>query len=151
VTSEIADYQASALRSGTTKIQWLAITFAIILAMVGTGLVVMLTLREKDSEIALLSVRGFSKWQLFKTLLAEVLVTVVFALLMGVFVGYVNNLGQVSQLNEGLSGLIRYRITLGGEAGIMILLLLGVVLLAAIIPVWWSSRRPESKVDLLRS
>jgi ABC-type lipoprotein release transport system permease subunit len=151
VTSEIADYQASALRSGTTKIQWLAITFAVILAMVGTGLVVILTLREKDSEIALLSVRGFSKWQLFKTLLAEVLVTVVFALLLGIFVGYVENLGQVSQLNEGLSGLIRYRITLGGEAGTMITLLLGVVLLAAIIPVWWSSRRPESKVDLLRS
>ncbi len=151
VTSEIADYQASALRSGTTKIQWLAITFAVILAMVGTGLVVILTLREKDSEIALLSVRGFSKWQLFKTLLAEILVTVVFALLLGIFVGYVQNLGQVSQLNEGLSGLIRYRITLGGEAGMMIMLLLGVVLLAAIILVWWSSRRPESKVDLLRS
>ena len=119
--------------------------------MVGTGLVVILTLREKDPEIALLSVRGFSKWQLFKTLLAEVLVTIVFALLLGLFVGYVENLGQVSQLNEGLSGLIRYQITLGGAAGYTILLLLGVVLLAAIIPVWWASRRAETKVIVLRS
>jgi ABC-type lipoprotein release transport system permease subunit len=151
VTSEIVDYQSSALRSGTTKIQWLSITFAVILAMVGTGLVVILTLREKDAEIALLSVRGFSKWQLFKTLLAEVLVTIVFALLMGIFVGYVENLGQVSQLNTGLSGLIRYQITLGGAAGNTILLLLSVVLLAAIIPVWWASRRAETKVIILRS
>jgi ABC-type antimicrobial peptide transport system permease subunit len=151
VTSEMADYESSALRSGTTKIQWLAITFAIILAIVGTGLVVILTLREKDTEIALLSVRGFSKWQLFKTLLAEVLVTIVFALFMGIFVGYVENLGQVSQLNGGLSGLIRYQITLGGAAGSTIILLLGVVLLAAIIPVWWASRRAETKVILLRS
>ncbi|MGY5864025.1 MAG: FtsX-like permease family protein [Candidatus Thorarchaeota archaeon] len=151
VTSEIVDYQSSSLRSGTTKIQWLSITFAVILAMVGTGLVVILTLREKDPEIALLSVRGFSKWQLFKTLLAEVLVTIVFALLLGLFVGYVENLGQVSQLNEGLSGLIRYQITLGGAAGYTILLLLGVVLLAAIIPVWWASRRAETKVIVLRS
>lgn len=151
VTSEIADYNNSALRSGTIRIQWMAITFAILLAIVGTGLVVILTLREKDAEIALLSVRGFSKLQLFKTLLAEVLVTIVFALLMGLFVGYVENLGQVSQLNQNQSGLIRYQIFLGGAAGNTILILLGVVLLAAIIPVWWASRRAETKVILLRS
>lgn len=151
VTSEISDYQSSPLRSGSTKIQWLAISFAVILAMVGTGLVVYLTLREKDAEIALLSVRGFSKWQLFKTLLAEVMVTVLFALLLGVFVGYVENLGQVSQLNTNATGLIRYGVTLGGAAFYTNLLLVVVVLLAAIIPVWLSSRRPESKVDLLRA
>jgi len=151
VTSEIADYESSALRSGTIKIQWMAISFAILLAIVGTALVVILTLREKDAEIALLSVRGFSRWQLFKTLLAEVLVTIVFALLMGIFVGYVENLGQVSQLNVNQPGLVRYQIVLGGAAGNTILILLGVVLLAAIIPVWWASRRAESKVILLRS
>ena len=151
VTTELVDYQSSTIRSGTTKIQWLAISFAIILAMVGTALIVILTLQEKDAEIALLSVRGFSKLQLFKTLLAEVMVTVLFALLLGVGVGWVENLGQVSQLNNNASGLIRYQIVLGGAASYTILILLGVVILAAILPVWWSSRRPESKVDLLRS
>jgi ABC-type lipoprotein release transport system permease subunit len=151
VTSEIADYESSALRSGTIKIQWMAISFAMLLAVVGTALVVILTLREKDAEIALLSVRGFSKWQLFRTLLAEVLVTILFALLMGMFVGYVENLGQVSQLNVNQSGLVRYQIVLGGAAGNTILILLGVVLLAAIIPVWWASRRAEQKVIVLRS
>ncbi len=151
VTSELADYNSSPLRSGTIKIQWMAISFAILLAVVGTTLVVILTLREKDAEIALLSVRGFGRWQLFKTLLAEVLVTIVFALLMGLFVGYVENLGQVSQLNQNQAGLVRYQIVLGGAAGTTILILLGVVLLAAIIPVWWASRRAENKVILLRS
>jgi len=114
-------------------------------------LIVVLTLQEKNVEIALLSVRGFSKWQLFKTLLAEVMVTVLFALGLGLGVGYIENFGQVSQLNDSATGLIRYQITLGGAASYTILILLGVVLLAAIVPVWWSSRRPESKVDLLRS
>jgi ABC-type lipoprotein release transport system permease subunit len=150
VTTELTDYQSSATRSGTTKIQWLAISFAVILAMVGTALVVILTLQEKDAEIALLSVRGFSKWQLFKTLLAEVMVTVLFALLLGVVVGYIENLGQIASLNQSATGLIRYRMALGGAASSTILTLLGVVLLAAIIPVWWASRRPESKIDLLR-
>ena len=118
--------------------------------MVGTGLVVLLTLREKDAEIALLSVRGFSKWQLFKTLLAEVMVTVVFSLLLGVLVGVAQNLGQASQLNQNATGLIRYQVTLGGAAFTTNLILIGVVFLAAIIPVWWSSRRPESKADVLR-
>ncbi|MHA1964104.1 MAG: ABC transporter permease [Candidatus Thorarchaeota archaeon] len=151
VTSEVADYQSSTVRSGTTKIQWLAISFAIILAMVGTGLVVLLTLREKDAEIALLSVRGFSKWQLFKTLLAEVMVTVLFSLLLGILVGFAQNLGQAAQLNQNATGLIRYQVTLGGAAFNTNLILVGVVFLAAIIPVWWASRRPESKVDILRA
>ena len=151
VTSEVADYQSSSLRSGTTKIQYLAISFAIILAMAGVALVVLLTLREKDAEIALLSVRGFSKWQLFKTLLAEVMVTVLFSLLLGLVVGFAQNLGQVALQNQNVTGLIRYQVTLGGAAFNTNLLLIGVVFLAAMIPVWWASRRPESKVDLLRA
>lgn len=151
VTTEITDYQSSPLESGTTKIQWLAITFAVILAMVGTGLVVILTLSEKDAEIALLSVRGFSKWQLFKTLLAEVLVTVLFALILGVGVGFIEIIGQISSLNDSVTGLIRYRVALGGTATLTMMILMGVVLLATLVPVWWSSRRPERKIDLLRA
>jgi ABC-type lipoprotein release transport system permease subunit len=150
VTTELADYQTSVIRSGTTKIQWLAISFAIVMAMVGTALVVILTLQEKDAEIALLSVRGFSKWQLFKTLLAEVMVTVLFALLLGVVVGYIENVGQVASLNQSATGLIRYRMVIGGEALNTNLVLVIVVLLAAIIPVWLASRRPESKIGILR-
>ena len=150
VTTELSDYQSNVLRSGTTRIQWLAISFAVILATVGTALVVVLTMHEKDTDIVLLSVRGFSKWQLFKTLLAEVMVTVIFALLLGALVGYAEIIGQVSSLNQNASGLVRYRVVLGGAASTAIFSLLGLVLLAAIIPVWWASRRPESKIDLLR-
>lgn len=151
VTTELVDYQSSPMRSGATKIQWLAISFAVILAIAGTSLVVILTLQEKDAEIALLSVRGFSKGQLFKTLLAEVMVTVLFALVLGLGVGYIEILGQVSQQNSGILGLIRYQTVLSGATMYTVLLLLGVVLAAAIIPVWLASRRPESKVDILRA
>ncbi|MFX1579610.1 MAG: FtsX-like permease family protein, partial [Promethearchaeota archaeon] len=117
----------------------------------GVALVVILTLREKDAEIVLLSVRGFSKWQLFKTLLAEVMVTIVFALILGGVVGFAQNLGQAAQQNTNATGLIRYRVTLGGAAFTTNVILIGVILLAAIIPVWWASRRPESKIDVLRA
>ncbi|MHA1577643.1 MAG: FtsX-like permease family protein, partial [Candidatus Thorarchaeota archaeon] len=122
-----------------------------VLALVVTTLVIILTLREKEVEIALITVRGFSKWQLFKTLMAEMLIMVLFALILGTLVGLVQVFGNVSQLNEGLADLIRYQVILGGMAGLTMWLIIGVVLVAAIIPVYWASRRPEAKVEVLRS
>ncbi len=150
-TSEIADYWARPIESGITKIRWVAIAFSVILAFVGTSLVIILTLREKEEEIALITVRGFSKWQLFKTLLAEMMVMVLFSLLLGTFVGFVQIFGNMSQLNESVTGLIRYSIVIGGLSGLTMLAVIGVVIFAAAFPVWWASRRPESKVYLLRA
>jgi hypothetical protein len=150
-TSEIADYWQRPIESGITKIRWVAIAFSVILALVGTSLVIILTIREKESEIALITVRGFTKWQLFKTLMAEMMVMVIFSLLLGSFVGLVQIFGNVSQLNGSVTGLIHYGIVLGGNAGLTMLGILGVVIFAAALPVWWASRRPEAKVDVLRA
>ncbi|MHA1638158.1 MAG: ABC transporter permease, partial [Candidatus Thorarchaeota archaeon] len=151
VTTYMDDYWERPIQSGVTKIQWVAIAFAVVLAIVITSLVIILTLREKEVEIALITVRGFSKWQLFKTLMAEMLIMVVFALILGTFVGLVQIFGNASGLNGGLTELIRYQVVLGGVAGSTILLIIGVVLLAATIPIYMASRRPEAKVDSLRA
>ncbi|MHA2373135.1 MAG: ABC transporter permease [Candidatus Thorarchaeota archaeon] len=151
ITSQIADYWARPIASGVTKIQWVAISFAIVLALVGTGLVIVLTIKEKDAEIALITVRGFSKWQLFKTLMAEMTVMVMFSLILGTLVGFIQNFGNISQLNGNLTQLIRYRFIVGGMAGWTMLLIIGVVMLAAALPVWWAARRPEAKVEVLRA
>jgi hypothetical protein len=144
------NYYERPIESGITKIRWVAIIFAVALALIGTALVIILGLKEKDAEIALLTVRGFSKWQLFKTLLAEMLVMVIFALLLGSVVGFIEIFGNVNLENQNVSGLIRTRMIVGGQSGLTMLVVIGVVILAAIIPVYWASRRPESKVDVLR-
>ncbi|TFG13880.1 ABC transporter permease [Candidatus Thorarchaeota archaeon] len=149
-TSQVADYYERPIESGITQIRWVAVTFAVILALVGTALVILLTLKEKEVEIALISVRGFSRWQLFKTLLAEMLVMVVFSLLLGLFVGFVQIFGNISLLNQNATDLILSRFVLGGISGITMLTIVGVVLIAASIPVWWASRKPENNVDVLR-
>lgn len=151
VSSTLDHYYERPIESGMTKIQWVAIAFAAVIAMVGTGLIVILTLREKDAEIALLTVRGFSKGQLFKTLLAEILIMVVFSLLLGSVVGLIQIFGQISNVNQNMTGLIRQNIILGGFSGITMLGIVGLVLLAAALPVYWASRRPEAKVDVLRA
>ena len=150
-TSQMENYFGTPIQSGVTKIQWVAIVFSVILACVGTALVIILSLKEKDAEIALITVRGFSKWQLFKTLMAEMLVMVIFSLLLGTIVGLIQVFGNVNQLNEGVTGLIRSRVILGGMTSITMLGIIGVVLLGAAIPVMLASRRPEAKVDVLRA
>ena len=150
-TSHMKNYYERPIESGITKIRWVAILFAVVLALVGTALVIILGLKEKDAEIALLTVRGFSKWQLFKTLLAEMLVMVLFALVLGSVVGLIEIFGNVNLENQNATGLIRTRMVLSIQSSFTMLLVIGVVLLAAIIPVWWASRRPESKIDVLRA
>jgi ABC-type antimicrobial peptide transport system permease subunit len=153
VTSTLIDRYESPIQRGPLLIQWVAIIFAMILGLVSTSIVIILTLKEKDAEIALLTVRGFTKGQLAKTLFAEMMVMVFFSLLLGTFVGFIQIFGNVSLLNSstGIPTLIRYRVVLGGMAGVTMLIVSGVVILAAAIPVWWASRRPERKVDVLRA
>ena len=74
-----------------------------------------------------------------------------FALILGVGVGFIEIIGQMSSLNDSVTGLIRYRLALGGTATLTMMILMGVVLLATIVPVWWASRRPERKIDILRA
>ena len=149
-TSEMVDYWNSISKSALTKIQAVAIGFAVVLAVVGTGLVIILTLQEKETEIALLTVRGISKWQLAKTLSAEMLVMVVFSLILGSLVGLVQIFGNVSQMNQGATGIIRYTVALGGISGLIMLSIIGIVLAEAALPLLIVSIRPEAKVDVLR-
>jgi ABC-type antimicrobial peptide transport system permease subunit len=150
VTSQLKDYYERPIQRGPLLIQGVAIIFALILGMVGTGLVIILTLREKEAEIALFSVRGFTKWQLFKTLFAEMMVMVFFSLLLGYVVGIIQIFGNVSLVNSSATGLIRARVVLAGMSGYWMLAIIGVVVLAAAIPVYMTSRRPEAKVEVLR-
>ncbi len=149
-TSQIRNYYERPIESGVTKIQWVAVVFAVILAVVGTGLVIILTLREKQAETALLTVRGFSKWQLFRTLFAEVMVMVGFSLLLGTGIGLIQIFGNTNLQSQQYTGLIRPRVVLGGLPGLNMILVVIAVILAAALPVYWESRKPERKVDVLR-
>jgi hypothetical protein len=50
---------------------------------------------ENNAEVAISPAPGFSKWQLFKTLPAEVMMTAFFALLLGVLVGHKENMSKI--------------------------------------------------------
>ncbi len=139
------EFQMAGLRS-----RWVGIAFAVALAVIGTGLVIGLTLKEKEYEVTLLGVRGFTRSQILKVLSGEVLVMVIFSLLLGVGTGLIQLFGDVSNASQNTTTLIRPRIVLGLPTILSMFAVILAVVLAAIIPVILASRLTEEKIDILR-
>jgi ABC-type antimicrobial peptide transport system permease subunit len=124
--------------------------FAVVLAIVGTGLVVSLTLKEKEYETTLLRVRGFTRNQVLKVLLAEIMVMVLFSLILGVGTGFIQLFGDLSNQSQNLQQLVRPLVVLSAPAVFGMVSMVLAVLGAAVVPIIWASRFTEGKVDVLR-
>ena len=81
------------------------VAVAVVLAIVGTALVVGLTLQEKEYETTLLRVRGFTRSQVLKVLLAEIMVMILFSLILGVGTGFIQLFGDLANQSQNLSNL----------------------------------------------
>ncbi len=149
-TTRAAASQENTFEVGGIRARWVGILFGGVLAVVGTLLIVGLTLKEKEYETTLLGVRGFTRGQTFKVLAGEVLVMVLFSLMLGLLTGFIQLFGDIANVSESTQILVRPQIVLSplailGMAGISI-----AVLISALIPVLMTSRFTEDKVDVLR-
>ncbi len=120
------------------------------LAVVGTLLIVGLTLKEKEYETTLLGVRGFTRGQTLKVLAGEVLVMVLFSLLLGVLTGFIQLFGDIANVSENTQILVRPQIVLSPLAILGMAAIAIAVLISALTPVLMTSRFTEDKVDVLR-
>jgi putative ABC transport system permease protein len=150
LTTRIAASQENTFEVGGTRARWVGILFGGVLAVVGTLLIVGLTLKEKEYETTLLGVRGFTRGQTLKVLAGEVLVMVLFSLMLGLLTGFIQLFGDIANVSESTQILVRPQIVLSplailGMAGISI-----AVLISALVPVLMTSRFTEDKVDVLR-
>jgi ABC-type antimicrobial peptide transport system permease subunit len=124
--------------------------FGGVLAVVGTLLIVGLTLKEKEYETTLLGVRGFTREQTLKVLAGEVLVMVLFSLLLGLLTGFIQLFGDIANVSENTQILVRPQIVLSPLAIFGMAAIAIAVLISALIPVLMTSRFTEDKVDVLR-
>ncbi|MHA2042798.1 MAG: FtsX-like permease family protein, partial [Candidatus Thorarchaeota archaeon] len=155
VTSSLKSLEENTFEAGGTRARWVGVIFAVVLAIVGTGLVVSLTLREKEYETTLLRVRGFTRNQVLKVLLAEIMVMILFSLILGVGTGFIETgfielFGDLSNQSQNLQALVRPQVILSAPAIIGMMSMVLAVLAAAVIPIVWASRFTEGKVDVLR-
>jgi len=149
-TSRQAASQESTFETGATRARLLGVTFAAVLAIVGTLLVITLTLREKQYETTLLGVRGFNMRQTLTVLAGEVMVLVLFSLILGTGTGFIQLFGDISNTVESSSSIIRPRIILTPISILSMLAIVFGVVLAALIPVINAARFSEERVDIVR-
>lgn len=150
MTSRAVQATGVSYEMGNTRARWLGVLFAAVLAVVGTGLVVSLTLREKEYETTLLSVRGFSKGQVLRVLIAEVMVMIMFSLVLGTLTGFIQLFGGIASSSQSSDSLVRPQMVLDPTTLLFMSAIVIGVVISAIVPILFASRFSERKIDVLR-
>ncbi len=132
------------------RVSQLLMLFAIILAIVGSFIIVQVSLSEKRREIALISVRGFSIRQIASMLLAETSVIFIIALSLGVFIGSIMAYGGIASQRAMYSTLIIQKFAINTNVILTIIGFIGAIFLSIIIPVFMASRRGIKDFETLR-
>jgi putative ABC transport system permease protein len=131
---------------GPIQVQRLGITFATLLSSLGVALVVSTTLGERQKEITLMAIRGFSFRQLFQMLIVENLGVISFSIILGAIVGYINVIGDV-QLSNLSGALILRRVIFDQGSLTFIAAIVVVILLSAVIPIIVALRRSSARLS----
>lgn len=129
------------------NIQRLGVVFSILAASVGTGLVTLVSLRERRREISLMSVRGLSYKQLITILLSENLAVIVFSVLLGTFVGLTILRGNIASANSIIYTIVTWRIVFPLESLLMLSTCFSLVFITTILPAVVLTKNYLSKLE----
>ena len=149
VAEELQEWQSNVLLSGTANIQLLGVAFAVVAASIGTTLVTLVSLKERNKEVSIMSIRGLSFKQLTTMLLTENLAIVVFAVLLGSVVGLISVYGNVSAANTMpySSSILARHMVFPIDTILTLIACVTLVFASTIIPVIIMSRRYVSKLE----
>ena len=147
VVEQIQQQQSNLMNTGTLSIQRLGVAFGILAASVGVALVSFISLKERQREASIMSVRGLSFKQLVLVLLTENLAVVLFAILLGASAGLIIAYGYVASFNATSGSLVSKHMVLPTDAVLTILTYIGLVFASAIIPVVIMSKRYVSRLE----
>ncbi|MFX1342031.1 MAG: ABC transporter permease, partial [Promethearchaeota archaeon] len=152
--TEIEEYHANVIASSTTNMMQMGVIFALLLASVGTFVIIYLTLRERRTTTALMSARGMTYAQTVIILMAEILTIMVFAIFIGFFVGLIIYYGLISGGTVSLiPPLLSSRFLAPEFLGMFLLqtgLIIGMLLLATLIPILIEARVARYDLSVLR-
>lgn len=134
--------------AGPRRIEELGSYMAGLVASVGVALIVSTLMRIRNKELTIMSIRGYDSGQLSATLLVENLGMSLFAILLGVLVGYINLYGQTELFNQVLATTIERRIVFPLQAQLNLLSIIGLIIVATVTPIIISVRSISQKPDL---
>ncbi|XHH09156.1 MAG: ABC transporter permease [Candidatus Bathyarchaeia archaeon] len=127
-------------------VQRMGLVFAVLSASVGTTLVSLVSLRERNREATLMSVRGLSYRQLVWMFLSENISVITFAVLLGLGIGAIMVYGTVTASALSAS-LVTRHVAFSTEAIISISTYIALIYASVILSVLIMSRQYVKKLD----
>jgi ABC-type antimicrobial peptide transport system permease subunit len=125
----------------------LGIAFAFLAASVGTALISVVSMKERNREATIMSVKGLSYKQLVIMFLTENLAPVIFSVLLGVCVGFVAAYGNISASNAEILGIVKRRLVFPLDSTLMSASSIALIFAATILPILIMSRKYVTKLE----
>jgi len=147
VSEQLQQQQSNLMSTGTLNVQRLGVAFAILAASLGTALVTLVSLKERQREASIMSVRGLSFKQLTIMLLTENLAVVTFAVLLGAIAGLIIVYGNVASFTSTAPSMVTKRLVFPTDALLTIFASFVLVFASTIIPVIFMARRFMSRLE----
>lgn len=147
VAGELEKSQTNVITTGALEVQQLGVLFAVLAASVGTALISVVSMRERNREATILSVKGLSYKQLVIMFLTENMALVAFAITLGVSIGLISVYGNVSSSNAQTSGLVMRHLIFPLDSTLLIIGCVALIFAATILPVIVMSRKYVTQLE----
>jgi putative ABC transport system permease protein len=142
-----ANPQTNAITMGALDVQRLGVLFAFLAASVGTALVSIVSMKERSREAALMSAKGMSYRQLVLMFLTENFAIVIFAVVIGLIVGWMTVNGLIASANAAALELVTRRLIFPADSAIMLTSCMALIFASAILPIMVMARLYVSKLE----
>jgi ABC-type antimicrobial peptide transport system permease subunit len=128
-------------------VQRLGLVFAVLAASAGIALISIVSMRERNREATLMSVKGLSYRQLVWMFLIENLAVVVFSIVLGVVVGFIAGYGSVVTSSSAISELVRRQFVFNYDSLVLVVSCIALIFASTILPIVVMSRQYVTKLD----
>jgi len=131
------------------KFYYIEFIFALIIAITGLSLIMMMAALERQREVGLLVARGVNKKQVIKIFLGEIILIVVISFALGIVEGLSIAYGFLKTFMFPLPGFeIPFKISLVIPFDLYILLIIGLIasITASLVPAWYLTKKRIAEV-----
>ncbi len=140
--------QTDASTIGTLEVQQLGLVFAVLSASVGVALVSVMSMRERNREATIMSVKGLSYKQLVIMFLTENIAVLIFATVLGIFTGSIIFYGNITSSNAMIQGtLVTHRMIFPANSTLTLLAFVIMIFGATIIPIIIMARKYVTNLE----
>ena len=129
------------------EIQRLGFIFAVLAASVGVALISIVSMKERNREATIMSVKGLSYRQLVWMFLSENLAVVTFSIVLGLSVGLIAGYGSVVSSSTLTSELVKRHFVFTSNSVVTVVSYVSLLFASIILPIIVMSRQYVTKLE----